>query len=105
MSPPEGLLHRCLLLGVLAPVWGHGRKASLLTPGSVLTRPSHCGGGLFGFAPRSQWRDRAGPGTRPLAPSPPASGDIVLFAGGLFANGGQLSLPLVMLSGFAGAFI
>ena len=35
----------------------------------------------------------------------PASGDIVLFAGGLFANGGQLALPLVMLSGFAGAFI
>jgi membrane-associated protein len=35
----------------------------------------------------------------------PASGDIVLLAGGLFANGGQLALPLVMLSGFAGAFI
>jgi membrane-associated protein len=35
----------------------------------------------------------------------PASGDIVLFAGGLFANSGQLALPLVMLSGFAGAFI
>jgi membrane protein DedA with SNARE-associated domain len=35
----------------------------------------------------------------------PASGDIVLFAGGLFANGGQLALPLVMLSGFTGAFI
>src|SRR5918998_1262868 len=35
----------------------------------------------------------------------PASGDIVLFAGGLFANGGQLALPLVMLSGFAGAFV
>jgi membrane-associated protein len=35
----------------------------------------------------------------------PASGDIVLFAGGLFANGGQLALPLVMLSGFVGAFI
>src|ERR687893_3200724 len=35
----------------------------------------------------------------------PASGDIVLFAGGLFANGGQLALPLVMLSGFLGAFI
>src|ERR687894_3099364 len=35
----------------------------------------------------------------------PASGDIVLFAGGLFANGGHLALPLVMLSGFAGAFI
>jgi membrane-associated protein len=28
-----------------------------------------------------------------------------LFAGGLFANGGQLALPLVMLSGFVGAFI
>src|SRR4051794_39822756 len=35
----------------------------------------------------------------------PASGDIVLFAGGLFANGGQLALPLVMLSGFVGGFI
>jgi len=35
----------------------------------------------------------------------PASGDIVLFAGGLFANRGHLTLPLVMLSGFAGAFI
>src|SRR5918995_4982069 len=35
----------------------------------------------------------------------PASGDIVLLAGGLFANGGQLALPLVMLSGFVGAFI
>jgi membrane-associated protein len=35
----------------------------------------------------------------------PASGDIVLFAGGLFANGGQLALPLVMLSGFLGASI
>src|ERR687893_2226146 len=35
----------------------------------------------------------------------PASGDIVLFAGGLFANGGHLALPLVMLSGFTGAFI
>jgi membrane protein DedA with SNARE-associated domain len=35
----------------------------------------------------------------------PASGDVVLFAGGLFANGGELSLPLVMLSGFVGACI
>jgi membrane-associated protein len=35
----------------------------------------------------------------------PASGDIVLFAGGLFANAGQLALPLVMLSGFVGASI
>src|SRR5919202_672629 len=35
----------------------------------------------------------------------PSSGDIVLLAGGLFANSGQLALPLVMLSGFAGAFI
>src|ERR687894_48377 len=35
----------------------------------------------------------------------PSSGDIVLFAGGFFANGGQLALPLVMLSGFAGAFV
>src|SRR5918912_1385306 len=33
----------------------------------------------------------------------PASGDVVMFAGGFFANGGQGSLPLVMLSGFAGA--
>jgi len=35
----------------------------------------------------------------------PSSGDIVLLAGGLFANGGQLALPLVMFSGFAGALI
>ena len=35
----------------------------------------------------------------------PASGDIVLFAGGLFANSGHLALPLVMLSGFTGALI
>jgi membrane protein DedA with SNARE-associated domain len=35
----------------------------------------------------------------------PASGDIVLLAGGLFANGGRLALPLVMLSGFAGALL
>ncbi|HEV8045925.1 MAG TPA: DedA family protein [Rubrobacter sp.] len=35
----------------------------------------------------------------------PASGDIVLFAGGLFAHSGDLALPLVMLSGFAGALI
>src|SRR4028119_1306124 len=33
----------------------------------------------------------------------PASGDVVLFAGGFFANNGQAALPLVMLSGFAGA--
>jgi membrane protein DedA with SNARE-associated domain len=35
----------------------------------------------------------------------PSSGDIVLLAGGLFANRGHLALPLVMLSGFAGALI
>ena len=33
----------------------------------------------------------------------PSSGDIVLFAGGFFANSGQAALPLVMLAGFAGA--
>ncbi len=33
----------------------------------------------------------------------PASGDVVLFAGGWFTNIGQAALPLVMLSGFAGA--
>ena len=33
----------------------------------------------------------------------PASGDIVLFAGGFFANSGRAALPLVMLSGFLGA--
>jgi membrane-associated protein len=33
----------------------------------------------------------------------PASGDVVLFAGGWFANIGRAALPLVMLSGFAGA--
>jgi membrane-associated protein len=35
----------------------------------------------------------------------PASGDVVMFAGGFFANGGQAALPLVMLSGFAGAIV
>lgn len=35
----------------------------------------------------------------------PSSGDIVLFAGGFFANNGQASLPLVMLTGFAGALV
>jgi membrane-associated protein len=35
----------------------------------------------------------------------PASGDIVLFAGGWFANSGQAALPVVMLSGFAGALV
>jgi membrane-associated protein len=35
----------------------------------------------------------------------PASGDVVLFAGGWFANIGWAALPLVMLSGFAGALI
>jgi membrane-associated protein len=33
----------------------------------------------------------------------PASGDVVLFAGGWFSNLGRATLPLVMLSGFAGA--
>ena len=35
----------------------------------------------------------------------PASGDVVLFAGGYFANEGMAALPLVMLCGFAGAFV
>jgi membrane-associated protein len=35
----------------------------------------------------------------------PSSGDIVLFAGGFFANQGQAALPLVMLSGFTGALV
>src|SRR5215218_4036493 len=35
----------------------------------------------------------------------PASGDVVLFAGGWLANVGWAVLPLVMLSGFAGALI
>jgi len=35
----------------------------------------------------------------------PASGDVVLFAGGWLANVRWLALPLVMLSGFAGALI
>ncbi|CAA9417338.1 MAG: DedA protein [uncultured Rubrobacteraceae bacterium] len=35
----------------------------------------------------------------------PSSGDIVLFAGGFFANNGQAALPLVMLIGFAGALV
>ncbi len=35
----------------------------------------------------------------------PASGDVVLFAGGFFANSGQVALPLVMLSGFLGALV
>ena len=33
----------------------------------------------------------------------PASGDVVMFAGGFFANGGRAALPLVMLLGFLGA--
>ena len=33
----------------------------------------------------------------------PASGDVVMFAGGFFANDGQAALPLVMLMGFLGA--
>jgi membrane protein DedA with SNARE-associated domain len=33
----------------------------------------------------------------------PASGDVVLFAGGWFSNIGRAALPLVMFSGFAGA--
>lgn len=33
----------------------------------------------------------------------PASGDVVLFAGGWFSNIGRAALPMVMLSGFAGA--
>lgn len=33
----------------------------------------------------------------------PASGDVVMFAGGFFANDGEASLPLVMLMGFLGA--
>jgi membrane-associated protein len=33
----------------------------------------------------------------------PASGDVVLFAGGWLSNLGRATLPLVMLSGFAGA--
>jgi membrane-associated protein len=35
----------------------------------------------------------------------PASGDVVLFAGGWFANVGRAALPLVMLSGFGGALL
>ena len=35
----------------------------------------------------------------------PASGDVVLFAGGWFANVGWAALPLVMLSGFGGALL
>ena len=35
----------------------------------------------------------------------PASGDVVLFAGGWFANMGRLVLPLVMLAGFGGALV
>ena len=35
----------------------------------------------------------------------PSSGDVVLFAGGFFANQGQAALPLVMLVGFAGALV
>jgi membrane-associated protein len=33
----------------------------------------------------------------------PSSGDIVMFAGGFFANDGQISLSMVMLVGFLGA--
>lgn len=35
----------------------------------------------------------------------PASGDVVILAGGFFANGGQAALPLIMLAGFLGAAV
>ena len=35
----------------------------------------------------------------------PASGDVVLFAGGWFSNLGLAALPVVMLSGLAGALV
>ena len=35
----------------------------------------------------------------------PASGDVVLLAGGFFADGERAALPLVMLSGFLGATV
>jgi membrane protein DedA with SNARE-associated domain len=35
----------------------------------------------------------------------PASGDVVLFAGGWFSNLGRAALPLVMLAGFGGALV
>ena len=35
----------------------------------------------------------------------PASGDVVLLAGGFFANGERAALPLVMLWGFLGATV
>lgn len=35
----------------------------------------------------------------------PSSGDVVMFAGGFFANSGQAALPLVMLVGFLGATV
>ena len=35
----------------------------------------------------------------------PASGDVVLFAGGWFSNVGRAALPLVMLSGLGGALV
>src|SRR5215210_2991924 len=35
----------------------------------------------------------------------PSSGDIVMFAGGFFANSGHATLPLVMLIGFLGATV
>ena len=35
----------------------------------------------------------------------PSSGDVVMFAGGFFANEGRVALPLVMLLGFLGATV
>ncbi|MBX6764644.1 MAG: DedA family protein [Rubrobacteraceae bacterium] len=35
----------------------------------------------------------------------PASGDVVLFAGGWISNEGRIKLPLVMASGFGGALV
>jgi len=35
----------------------------------------------------------------------PASGDIVLFAGGFFANDGRAALPLVVLAAMSGALV
>ncbi len=35
----------------------------------------------------------------------PASGDVVLFAGGFFANDGRAALPLVVLAAMSGALV
>src|SRR5215218_9300735 len=69
--------HKNLLLGVLAPAGS--LRAKVQSPGSRIYAPplafppGFAGSGcFFEFAPRSQWRDRAGLAPASCVPSPPA---------------------------------